>query len=57
MTLAGNSGSLIQRDTPKCFVLNQPLFQVQVHWLFLHASLVLGALRLTFEAFPGLRRR
>jgi hypothetical protein len=57
MTLAGNSGSLIQRDTPKCFVLNQPLFQVQVHWLFLHASLVLGAVRLTFEAFPGSRRR
>jgi hypothetical protein len=57
MTLAGNSGSLIQRDTPKCFVLNQPLFQVQVHWLFLHASLILGAVRLTFEAFPGSRRR
>ena len=26
--------------------------QVQVCWLFLHASLVLGAVRLTFEAFP-----
>jgi hypothetical protein len=57
MTLAGGSGAPIQRVTPKCFVLNQPLSQVQVRWSFLHASLVLGAVRLTFEAFPGSRRR